>query len=89
MDCSGGRLLTVMRLMHFDSGTGALAQLRYGFTPSAYESAHMHHRGEQPVPNLYVRLPRHMLQLHRQHRQSEFVSSVAIRQLKAAYERPV
>jgi len=63
MDCKGSRLLTVMRLMHFDSGTGALPQLSYGFTPSAYESAHMHHRNEQPVPNLYVRLPGHMLQL--------------------------
>ena len=64
-DCKGSRLLTVVRLMHFDSSTRALPQLRYGFTPSAYESAHMHHRDEQPVPNLYVRLPRHMLQLHR------------------------
>ena len=65
-DCKVSRLLTVVRLMHFDSGAGALPQLRYGFTPSAYESPHMHHRDEQPVPNLYVRLPRHVLQLHRQ-----------------------
>lgn len=75
--------------MHFDSGTGALPQLRYGFTPSAYESAHMHHRDEQPVPNLYVRLPRHMLQLHRQQKRPEFNPAFAIWQLYAAHEGAV
>ena len=36
------RKLTVVRLMDFDSCSRALPQLRYGFTPSAYQGAHMH-----------------------------------------------
>ena len=44
-DCKGSRLLTVVRLMHFDSGINALLQLRSSFTPSAYESAHMQSKG--------------------------------------------
>ena len=53
-----------MCIMHFDSGACTLPQLRYGFTTSAYQSAHMNNRDEESVADLYVRLPRHVLHLH-------------------------
>ena len=53
-----------MCIVHFDSGACALPQLGYGFPTSAYQSTHMDDRDEQPVANLYVWLPRHVLHLH-------------------------
>ena len=60
-----------MRLMDFDSGSSALAQLCYGFTPSAYEGSNENHRYEQPVADLYVWLTWQVLQLHGNRTMSE------------------